>query len=1293
MRDKVSLLVIPFLVLTAAGCQGSDGDGVDAEKSAGKAAKESAPAVLGAPPASRAPRVAGADLPEVPAYSAYLAEPTAAPAAGSRAATRDADVAAVQAHLTRQAPGMVASVDARRPVPSFLFAARSAARKAGPAGARARQLRRADQAAFSYLDQYRGAYQLDRAALATAEVAAVHDTGRGGRIVQLGQRIDDREVFGTRMSFLLDSDLDLVAIGGHLHGQTAAAWSGSVDGRAALARVIADVVGGAVDASALAVVAEDGGRHTTRFAGTSSARFHLPQPALVREVFYALPKTMVPAFQVAVEVSAAGSRSSRAYQYVISSSDGRILERQNRTFSEARDYSVWADNDGELRPIDGPQGDLTPHPTGNPNDPVPVENVAARIVASIESLSASGDAWLPDGATDLRPGNNVSAYADHREPDGFGAGDIVAAQNAQGDFSFNYNPAAGPVDTTPNVRTAITQLFFVNNWLHDYWYDSGFDEASGNAQLSNLGRGGEEGDPILAEAQDTRGEVDRNNANMSTPPDGLSPRMQMYLFDGPITPIGETSFEVTAPADIAGTYPVQGSSFGVDALVDASAQLQLVNDGVVGDPGGTVDDGCEPFAVTAGRIAVVRRGFCGFLLKAQLAEAAGASGVLVINTNVEGPDALPPMGGVDTEIPVGIPAVGISFANGNLIADAIGGGAVSADMTRAGRDRDIDRDGTIDNAVVSHEWGHYLHHRLTLCGSAQCGAMSEGWGDFVALHTLLRDGDDLDATFGLAAWATNNAYFGIRRAPYSTTFEVNPLTFGMIADDAVLPPQVQVFGPNSEVHNAGEVWSSMLFEVYVALLQDPSSKSFDDARRRMSQYLVAGMKLAPPNPTFTEQRDAILAAIAAAGNGNDLQVAAEAFARRGAGTGAVSPTVDSFDFLGTVESTVVAGDLAVTGTEVAIDDDCDADTNFDGGESGRLVVTVVNGGPIPLSDSTVTVSEPPKGVTFPDGATATVAALGAYESVDVELAIQLDGAAAGVQTLSITVTAANETSFHPTVDSVLVQRVNFDDSEATSSVDDVESKLTPWTSTSDLPDEIVWSRASDGASMVWHADDPAVPAQQELISPALAVGDEPFVVTFDTRYSFENSDDGTGTIAFWDGGVMEVSTDNGATWADVATLLDPGYGGEMFLGAGNPLGGRQGFVAQSEGFPELSQVSLDFGTQLAGQEVMIRFLVGSDISTGDAGWEVDNLAFAGITNTPFSQVIDDAGSCGTGTDDGADDGADDGTDDGSNDGGGNGDDDDGCGCRSAGASGPIGLLLYAGLVLPFVVRRRRRAAK
>jgi hypothetical protein len=53
----------------------------------------------------------------------------------------------------------------------------------------------------------------------------------------------------------------------------------------------------------------------------------------------------------------------------------------------------------------------------------------------------------------------------------------------------------------------------------------GFDEVSGNFQQYNFGRGGEENDAVIANAQDGSG---YNNANFMTPPDGQNGRCRMY---------------------------------------------------------------------------------------------------------------------------------------------------------------------------------------------------------------------------------------------------------------------------------------------------------------------------------------------------------------------------------------------------------------------------------------------------------------------------------------------------------------------------------------------------------------------------------------------------------------------------------------------------------------------------------------------------------------------------------------------------------------------------------------------
>ena len=120
--------------------------------------------------------------------------------------------------------------------------------------------------------------------------------------------------------------------------------------------------------------------------------------------------------------------------------------------------------------------------------------------------------------TDTR-GNNVNAQED---ADNNNTGGARPSGGATLDFDF-------PLDLTQAPATyldaATTNLYYWNNLIHDVWHGYGFDDASGNFQQNNYGRGGAGNDPVSADAQDGSG---TNNANFGTPPDGSAPRMQMY---------------------------------------------------------------------------------------------------------------------------------------------------------------------------------------------------------------------------------------------------------------------------------------------------------------------------------------------------------------------------------------------------------------------------------------------------------------------------------------------------------------------------------------------------------------------------------------------------------------------------------------------------------------------------------------------------------------------------------------------------------------------------------------------
>ncbi|KAK4054892.1 hypothetical protein OIV83_000816 [Microbotryomycetes sp. JL201] len=97
------------------------------------------------------------------------------------------------------------------------------------------------------------------------------------------------------------------------------------------------------------------------------------------------------------------------------------------------------------------------------------------------------------------------------------------------DFKLGWPKSGHTLDPATYINASVTQLFYTNNEIHDMYYRYGFDEASGNFQDHNFGRGGQGNDAVQANAQDGSG---MNNANFATPPDGSRPRMRMYSWSG-----------------------------------------------------------------------------------------------------------------------------------------------------------------------------------------------------------------------------------------------------------------------------------------------------------------------------------------------------------------------------------------------------------------------------------------------------------------------------------------------------------------------------------------------------------------------------------------------------------------------------------------------------------------------------------------------------------------------------------------------------------------------------------------
>lgn len=148
---------------------------------------------------------------------------------------------------------------------------------------------------------------------------------------------------------------------------------------------------------------------------------------------------------------------------------------------------------------------------------------------------------------------------------------------------------------------------------------------------------------------------------------------------------------VVSPAAIAGSYDVGTATFGapLTAAGIAGSIVQALDEANAEGP--TTFDACTPItnaAAVAGRIALVDRGTCGFVVKAANVQAAGAIAMVVADNVAGGPPA--GLGGVDPAIV--IPAVRITLADGSTIKAQLAMGAtvtaqLGLDVTRlAGTD-------------------------------------------------------------------------------------------------------------------------------------------------------------------------------------------------------------------------------------------------------------------------------------------------------------------------------------------------------------------------------------------------------------------------------------------------------------------------------------------------------------------------------------------------------------------------------------------------------------------------------
>ncbi len=821
--------------------------------------------------------------------------------------------------------------------------------------------------------------------------------------------------------------------------------------------------------------------------------------------------------------------------------------------------------------------------------PIPVQSPShgvRELIVSPANTTASPFGWHDtDGVGGaeytITRGNNVHAYQDifgqnisqGDEPDG---GDLL---------DFDYPLDLGPGLPYTQIDPAITNLFYWNNVIHDVWYQYGFDEASGNFQSNNYGNGGIAGDYVFAEGLDGGG---TNNANFGTGADGSSARMQMFIWTNQNLPpaVGDPAvLVVTAPMDQAGDYEMTpggfGGAFPTPPAAPISGSVVLVDDGT-----GTTSDACEGIINGAdidGNIAMIDRGDCEFGFKCLAAQNEGAIAVIICN-NVAGATIPMAPGAVGDQVT--IPVTMATMADCTNFKMALPGGL---DVELVGPVIGIPNpgpnglDGDFDNGIIVHEYGHGISIRLT-GGPGTGGCLSnqeqagEGWSDWFGLVMSTDASNNADENRGMGTYAIGQATTGdgIREFPYSRDMNVDPHTYGDVPNVAV-------------PHGVGSVWCAMIWDLYWNLIDvygfDDDMYNGTGGNNIAMQLVIDGLKFQACNPSFIDSRDAIVAADEANNNGENVCLIWETFARRGLGFSASAGGNEAFDMppfcTPIVMTKTAAGDVIA-------------------GETLTYTLEITNNQSTILGQNAEVTDEFPTGTSYVNGSLSC-----ANGSVN-----------GNVLTIDVSDLAPNST-----LTCTYQLQVALSPSSIVQFTDGVENGVDNWTISSGVGTE-TWETSTNSyeGDLAWF-----VPNSGSESDQYLALSDEITLNGSDPALSFWHW---YNTEADWDGGVVEVSTDNGASWNDLGNdMVKNGYNGTLEVNPASPISGQDAFNGNSNGY---IQTIVDL-SDYSGDPIIVRFRLGCDGYVDAEGWYIDKIEFFDnlyfITNTACVAASGNDDSC------------------------------------------------------------------
>lgn len=794
-------------------------------------------------------------------------------------------------------------------------------------------------------------------------------------------------------------------------------------------------------------------------------------------------------------------------------------------------------------------------------------------------------------------GNNVHAYLDTDNddlPDGAGpeGGDDLV-------FDFPYDASLEPEE---NGDLAQTNLFYMVNMFHDITARLGFDEAAGNFQQKNYSGAGQGNDYVLAQALDgfKLDEPTLNNANFSTPPDGGNGRMQMFLWE---RPSGEVF--ITEPTELEGFIVDYGTAnFGPGIpILDADpveGKIALAYDG----SSQLNTDACQTIINPddiKDKVALVDRGTCNFIEKVANCQEAGSIAVIVCNIVGAGGDGeeVINMGSPDdyNGPAITIPSIMIPKSN----CDAIKASLLSdIDVSVYLKQREIEGnrylDGSLDNGIIAHENGHGISTRL-VGGPSASGCLTseeqsgEGISDFFTLLLTTPNGTTRDLQRGIGNYATDKSPEGrgIRDYPFSTDMNVNPLTY-----EDLLTINT---GNAGFIYNVGEIWTSMLFEMYWNFVDkyglDDTWENEESGNFKTGRLVVAGLASQPCNASFIEARDAILMADSLLYNGENAALIWNAFAKRGLGYKATDEGGNSIS-----DGTASFEPFPLVVEKLKIDKAMKR--VVDKGDIIDVSLAIANH--VNESKTGVSITDQiPEGMQFVEGSASITAEMQDDNTIIFNLG-DLDYKDEMSVTYQLEV-----------LDEIKSQSLFYEDIEELREIDwdrEAIEGTDRW--------EIVYEAPTKSGEAAWYMEEVDAEIDQVLVMPNFNVVGERPVLKFWHRYETEAGNDG---------GFIQVSTDDGETWQNLNDkFLRNGYNHGIAYGT-FAIPSLEGFSGSTDNEYIDSYIDL---SDYKDQWVRIRYRFGTNetvkVDDDFAGWLLDDFELIDLQSAgTVACIASDAG--------------------------------------------------------------------